>query len=84
MRFVISMVAVLFMLGGCGVQESYVLQSPLDVRVGTDYSQTVSLPVGTRIRRTGYKENVAWIEVEGKSSTSQLRIAGGKPEVWER
>jgi hypothetical protein len=70
------------MIAGCGIQESYVLQSPLEVRLGSD-RETITLPAGTRVKRTFFKEDVAWIEVYGETSVSRLRVAGGKPEVYD-
>lgn len=60
-----ALVAVIsLVLAGCGFSQDYVLKEPLVVQFDGSVAP-VTLPPGTRVRRTFYKPPVAFIEVTG-------------------
>ena len=65
----------------CDLQQNYVLTRPLEVKLRvdpdrvTDRRTSVTLPPGTRVRQVGFKEDVAFIEVQGTTSLKAIRAA---------
>lgn len=70
----------LFLLGGCGrmlgVEKDYVLREPITVTFGDWSNERVTIPAGTQVKQTFFKENVAFIAVYGTADRGQLRRSG--------
>ena len=68
-----------FLVSGCGrmlgVEEDYVLREPISVRVA-EGADPVTLPAGTRVRQTFFKEDAAFIQIHGRTSRRQLNASG--------
>lgn len=72
--------AIVLTLGGCsamlGIEKDYILREPITVHFGEN-TPPVTIPAGTRVKRTFLKSDVAFVQLYGTASNQQLETAGG-------